>query len=139
VARPTTDPIDLIEKLVLLATGRLAILFLAAWAFKYSGDLHRAHAEQSVIYGDRLAALGVAQNMLNATDSIEQKREVLKLLAEGYLNFEQSAFRIRRKAAAQETADKDVSVDRQIKHVRDAVEAVKPLFEAVGKVADKVK
>ena len=36
------------------------------------------HAEQSVIYRDRLAALGIAGNLLNATPELAQRREMLK-------------------------------------------------------------
>lgn len=72
---PSTNQIALfIEQIIVLATGRLAILLVLGWTVKYLAALHRTHSEQAVIYRDRRAALGVAELILNATPGLEQKR-----------------------------------------------------------------
>lgn len=131
--------VQTIEHIVVIATGRLAILLLIGWAFKYAGDLHRTHAEQSVMYQDRLAALGVAQNMLNATDVPEERHKVLSTLATGYLDFEQSAFRLKRTKSAQAQAAGEGGVEYQLKHLRKAIDAIRPLVEAVTKMGGRAK
>ncbi|REG32228.1 hypothetical protein ATI61_105556 [Archangium gephyra] len=134
---PTKTPLDTnihtLEEIALLFGGRIALLALVAWALRYVGNLHRAHSEQSVIYQDRRAALGIIQSMINSATESDQRREMLKLLAERYLDFEQSAFRTR----PHSPANKGDILDREIKHVKDAVDAVKPLFDSVGKIAEK--
>ncbi|WP_147445037.1 hypothetical protein [Corallococcus sp. CA053C] len=128
---PVRVPVD---QVVLLVTGRMAFLFLAGWALKYVADLHRAHAEQAVIYRDRKAALGIAEAMLAASPGDDQQRELLKMLADGYLNFEQSAFR-----RHQRHEPKELEFDVQLKRLKDAVDAVRPLLEPVAKAAEKAK
>ncbi|WP_147468418.1 hypothetical protein [Corallococcus interemptor] len=123
-----------VDQIALLVTGRIAFLFLAGWALKYVADLHRSHAEQAVIYRDRNAALGIAEAMLAASPGDEQQRELLKMLADGYLNFEQSAFRRHHKLETKEPA-----IDVQIKRLKDAVDAVRPLLDPVVKAAEKAK
>ncbi|WP_147443293.1 hypothetical protein [Corallococcus sp. AB011P] len=123
-----------IDQIVLLVTGRIAFLLLAGWALKYVAELHRSHAEQAVIYRDRKAALGIAEAMLAASPGDDQQRELLRMLADGYLNFEQSAFRRHHSAATKEPA-----IDVQIKRLKDAVEAVRPLLEPVAKAYEKAK
>lgn len=99
---PETNPntpqtLIIIEQLVPIATGRLALLILAGFALKYLWKLHTVHAEQSVIYRDRLAALGIAESLLKATPELEQRREMLKSLTSVYLDFDESAFGKHRK------------------------------------------
>lgn len=123
-----------VDQIVLFVTGRIAFLVLAGWALKYFADLHRAHAEQAVIYRDRKAALGIAEAILAASTGAEQQRELLKMLADGYLNFEQSAFRRHSKHDA-----KEFGIDVQLRRLKEAVEAVKPLLDPVAKAANKSK
>jgi hypothetical protein len=124
-----------VERIVLLATGRIAILLFLAWALKYLAELHRAHSEQAIIYRDRKAALGVAELLLNATPEIEQKREMLKSLTTVYLHVSDSAFIQRRPNPAEADAD----FDRQVKRLKQAVDAVKPVLEIAGKATEKAK
>jgi hypothetical protein len=104
-------------------------------ALKYLADLHRAHSEQAIIYCDRKAALGIAEVLLKATPELEQKRALLKTLADVYLKFEDSAFLARRPRAD----DSELDVDKQIKRVKDGVEALKPILDTISKAADKGK
>lgn len=134
-AASTSKTVLHIEQIVVLATGRIAILLFLAWALKYLADLHRAHSEQAVIYRDRKAALGVAELLLNATPELEQKREMLRTLTTVYLTFHDSAFVTRRLNAK----DEEVSLDVQIKRMKETVEAVKPVLDAVGKASEKSK
>jgi hypothetical protein len=124
-----------VERIVALATGRIAILVFLGLALKYLADLHRAHSEQAIIYCDRKAALSVAQVLLASTPELEQKRAVLKTIADIYLNFENSAFVARRPKPSEPGAD----VDAQIKRMKDVVEGIKPILDAIGKAADKGK
>lgn len=121
------------EQVVLVGIGRLAILFFAAWGLKYTGSLHRMHAEQAVIYCDRRAALGVMRTILDATPSTEQRREVLKLLAESYLNFEQSAFRTKPGEANSRGDDGEATT------VKQAVETLRPVVDVLKGLLDKGK
>jgi hypothetical protein len=122
-----------LERLVLILGGRVALLLLVAWTIQFLGRLHRTHSEQAVIYQDRRAALGIIQSMINTTSDTKQRRELIRLLAEGYLNFEQSAFRLRGSLPN----EKEGTVEREIRHVKRAIEAIQPLFETMGKVAEK--
>lgn len=124
-----------VERIVALATGRIAILVFLGLALKYLADLHRAHSEQAIIYCDRKAALTVAEVLLRATPELEQKRAVLKTLADIYLNFEDSAFVARRP----KLRDAEEDVDVQIKRMKDVIEGMKPVLDAIGKVAEKIK
>lgn len=121
------------ERLVFVFGGRIALLLLVAWTIRFVGGLHRAHSEQAVIYQDRQAALGIVQSMINTSSDAEYRREVLKILAEGYLNFELSAFRI----GASPVVKEGDAIGREIKHVKKAVDAIKPIFDSVTKVAEK--
>jgi hypothetical protein len=128
-----TGSAAVVEHAILIGAGRIAIIIFAAWAVKYTADLHRSHAEQSVIYRDRRAALGVAEVMLTATPELEQKRDVLKMLSEGYLNFEQSAFRTRR-------GRKDSPAeDSELQRIKSLAEALKPLVESLKPLLDSAK
>ncbi|MBM7115239.1 hypothetical protein [Archangium primigenium] len=89
---PTTSTLAAIAALAFFGLGRIALLVLCGWTMKYLAELHRSHAEQSIIYRDRRAALGVAQNLLNASPELAQKQELLKTLAIGYLDFEKMPF-----------------------------------------------
>lgn len=124
-----------VERIVALATGRVAILVFLGFALKYLADLHRAHSEQAVIYCDRKAALSVAKVLLNATSELEQKRAILRTLSDIYLNFEDSAFVARRPKAREPDAD----IDAQIRRMKDTVEALKPVLDAFGKTTEKIK
>ena len=121
------------ERIAIVFGGRIALLLLIAWTIRFVGNLHRAHSEQAVIYQDRQAALGIVQSMVNTSADVEYRREVLGLLAEGYLNFELSAFRV----GASTLVKEGDAIDREIKHVKKAVDAIKPIFDAVTKVAEK--
>ncbi|WP_342376140.1 hypothetical protein NVS55_33420 [Myxococcus stipitatus] len=135
IAQSSAPPIQIpTDQLILLVAGRVAFLVLAGWALKYVADLHRAHAEQAVIYRDRKAALGIAEAMLAASQEDEQQRELLKMLADGYLNFDQSAFRRNHTKAPKES-----DIDLHIKRFKDAVDAVKPILESVASTTGKVK
>jgi hypothetical protein len=79
--------------------------------------------------------LSVAKVLLNATPELEQKRAILKTLADIYLNFEDSAFVARRPKAR----DSGAEVDAQIKRMKDVFEGMKPVLDAIGKVADRIK
>lgn len=146
IARPPMAPaptpgisqsVVVIEHVVLVATGRVALLVMFGFALKYLAALHRTHAEQSVIYRDRLAALGIAANLLKATPELNQRRELLKSLANVYLDFDESAFaRHRRERAASEERE---DVDHQIKRLKMMTEAVAPILEPVGRAIDKVR
>jgi hypothetical protein len=122
-----------IERIMIMATGRLAILLFLAWAVKYLADLHRAHSEQAIIYRDRRAALGVAELLLNATPELQQKREILKTLTEVYLDLERTAF-VRK---PQHEVASPESFDSQVKRMKEAVGVVEPILDAVGKVAKR--
>ncbi len=130
-----TAAADSIERIVALTTGRIAILVFLGFALKYLAGLHRAHSEQAIIHRDRQAALSVAKVLLNATPELEQKRTILKTLADIYLKFEDSAFVTRRSKAQDSNAD----IDAQIKRMKDVFEGMKPVLDAIGKVADKIK
>ncbi|MFO0628981.1 MAG: hypothetical protein U0325_25630 [Polyangiales bacterium] len=125
----------IVERMVVLVAGRIAILLFLAWSVKYLADLHRVHAEQAVIYRDRKAALGIAELLLNATPELEQKRDMLRMLTTVYLNFDNSAFVKKRP----ESSAAETTVDGQIKRLKDTVDAVKPILEAAGKASDKTK
>ena len=124
-----------IERMVVLATGRIAILLFLAWTVKYLADLHRAHSEQAIIYRDRRAALGVAELILNATPELEQKRSMLKNLTDVYLNFENSAFVARRPRTP--TPSAEPTLEGQLKQIKEVVGAVEPILDIVGKAAGK--
>ncbi|WP_437763728.1 hypothetical protein WMF27_39375 [Sorangium sp. So ce281] len=127
----------IIEHIVLIATGRVALLIVAGYALKYLATLHKMHAEQSVIYRDRLAALGIAENLLNATPEIEQRRDMLKSLANVYLSFDESAFGRYRKDT--ERAEAQGGVENQIRRIKMLTSAVAPLLEPATKAIDKAK
>jgi hypothetical protein len=124
-----SDSVVMVERLVTLATGRLAVLFFFAWTIRYLADLHRAHAEQAIIYRDRRAALGVAELILNATPELDQKRKMLGTLTDVYLKFDNSAFVARRPPAKAGRS----SSQQAIKHLKDVVTAVEPIIEVVAK------
>ncbi len=132
--QPSATAIN-IERVVVLATGRIAILLFLAWTVKYLADLHRAHSEQAIIYRDRRAALGVAEVILNATPELEQKRSMLQNLTDVYLNFENSAFVARRPKTP--TPRSEPTLDAQLKQIKDVVGAVEPILDVVGKAAGK--
>jgi hypothetical protein len=121
---------DGIERAISIGLGRIAVLFFFAWALKYVADLHRSHAEQSVIYRDRKAALGVAQNMLNASPDLQHQQELLRTLAIGYLDFQHNAFRSRGAVSAG---------DSDIKHLKDVVDTVRPLVDSLKDIVGKPK
>lgn len=122
---------------MLIATGRLALLVLAGFALKYLWKLHTVHAEQSVIYRDRLAALGIAESLLKATPELEQRREMLKSLTNVYLDFDESAFGKHRKDT--EHIEDQGSVDGQIKRLSKVTEAVASLLDPVAKLLDRAR
>lgn len=128
----TNNVVDTVQHVVLVGVGRLALLAFLAWALKHAADLHKIHSEQSVIYRDRLAALGIAESILAATPDLEQKSATLKTLADGYLNFEQNAFRSRRMAPAAST------LRAEIRQLKGLAEAIRPVLDGAGNIADKL-
>lgn len=128
---PGEATIVAVERMVFFGVGRVALLFFFAWAIRYLADLHRSHSEQSVIYRDRKAALGVAQNILNASPRLVQKQELLRTLAVGYLDFEQNAFRAGRKTPGTGVGDEE------LKMIEGIVNAIRPLVDSLKDIAKK--
>lgn len=122
-----------LERMIFFGLGRIALLFFSAWVIKYLSELHRSHSEQSVIYRDRKAALGVAQSMLNAAPELAQKQELLRTLAVGYLDFDQNAFRSRRLTAHAENATDDT------KRLKDLIYTVRPLLDSLKGMVERPK
>jgi len=125
--------LQVIESIVMVGAGRVAVLVFIGWALKFLAQMHRAHSDQAIIYRDKKSALTVAEVLVNAAP-FEQKRQLLEKLSNAYLRFEQSAFSRRHE---RERADE--SLDVQIKRLKRTVEAVKPAFDAIGSVAEKSK
>jgi hypothetical protein len=133
-SEPPRSTIQIVERISLVATGRIALIVLAGYALKFLADLHRAHAEQSVVYRDRLAALGIAESLLNATPELAERRALLTALANVYLKFDESAFRRQERETVREER---LAFDRQLGRLKKTVEAVRPLLEPAAKVAEK--
>lgn len=109
--------------------GKIALILLVYWSIKFLSALYKTHIKQSVVYYDRDTALGIAEVLLNFTPNIEQKQELIKRLADGYLDFRQSAF-----------FDKaDAQADGPTSPLTEAKEAVKELVEVVRPVQDLLK
>ena len=120
---------EIIERAILVGVGRFAMLFFCGWILKYVADLYRAHCEQAVMYRDRMAALGVAQSLLLIAPELRQKEDLLRDLANGYLDFEKSAFRIRAKNISQVKTENTLT--DQLKNVKDTVDAIRPTVDAL--------
>jgi len=103
-------------RIALLAVGRLAILALIAWTIRFMARLHRTHAEQSVIYKDRWAALQVSASILSASQ-LQQEKDLLLRIIRSYLDFSQNAFHAERNDSSQ--ADK-----RALKLVRELAKSL---------------
>jgi hypothetical protein len=73
--------------------ARVALLLFGAWIVRWFARLYQAHQEQRVIYRDRRAALAIAKILIDSAGDAEERRQTLKSLESGYLNFDQSAFR----------------------------------------------
>jgi hypothetical protein len=121
-----------VEKAVLTGVGRIALLLFLGWTIRYLGGLHRSHSEQAVLYRDRKAALGVAKILLQSSERVEHKQEVLQTMTRTYIDFERNAFRA---VAPQASRSDDVSLDK----LKQLVEAARPIFEAAKGVVDKAK
>lgn len=124
-----------LESVLVVGVGRIATLALLGLAFRYVALLHRANSEQLVIYRDRMAALGVAESIVQIFP-LEKKFDLLKVLADGYLTFEHNAFRQRARGHAKARRETN---DEAIKQLKDTVDAMKPAFEVVKSIADRVK
>lgn len=123
------DTVVRVERIAVLATGRLAVLFFFAWALRFFAELHRAHSEQAIMYRDRAAALGVAELLFEAAPDIGQRRDLLRSLSTVYLTVGASAL-----SSREGTSEKVLpTFDSQIKSLRKIVESVRPLVELVGR------
>lgn len=127
-ARAQVPPVGAthLEQVLLLVTGRIAILFFLGLALRYLATLHRAHSEQAVLYRDRKAALGVAEVILNATPKPEQRLDTLKALALVH-------FRVGRSAFSMERDRHSSSFNAHMRQLKRMVEALKPVLDAVEK------
>lgn len=124
-----------VEKIAVLATGRVAILFFLAWTVKYVAGLHRSHSEQAIVYRDRRAALGVAELLLNATPELDQKRNMLQTLTEAYLTIDQS-----RRAASTDSSETSSAGDARkesIIQLKELLQTFEPILDVVRKVSSR--
>ena len=106
------------ERIALVSVGKLAILALIAWALQFLAKLHRTHAEQSVIYRDRWAALQVASSILRGSQ-LQQEKDLLTRIIRSYLNFSQNAFHTER-------IDTERAERKTIKTVREIAKSLAP-------------
>jgi hypothetical protein len=113
----------LLSQLAFLSVGRLAVLFFFAWALKYTGSLHTSHSAQAIIYRDRAAALGIADNLMKSAPDLEKRQDLLQTLARGYLDFEQNAFN---QAGKHRGPDTKANLE-----ISEAIAALKPLLDAL--------
>lgn len=120
----------ILERMILVGVGRFALLLFCGWSIKYVADLYRAHSEQAIIYRDRMAALGVAQTLLNIAPELKQKEELLRDLATGYLDFKKSAFRIRyrRQKGSKRSA---ISLTEHMNSLKNTMDAIRPVVESL--------
>lgn len=121
----------IIERAIQTGVGKVSILLFLAWGLRYFGSLHKSHAEQSILYRDRNAALGVAASLLESSPSLHDRQELLKSLTRGYLDFDQNAFRI----VKQKPKHTDVSLDQ----VREAVDIIHPILNTRRENDDETK
>lgn len=131
---PVNGEIQNIEKYILLAIGKFAPFLFGGWALSVLARHYRSNSEQAVIYRDRIAALPIAQSLLNSTVDLEQRKEFIKTLAECYLNFRQNAFRLTG------TASKPVkfsSIAKSSKEVKEVIDSTKNLVDSVNGVTSK--
>ena len=122
ISPPISEPAATIaavwERIALVSVGKLAILALIAWALQFLAKLHRTHAEQSVIYRDRWAALQVASSILRGSQ-LQQEKDLLTRIIRSYLNFSQNAFHTER-------IDTERAERRTIKTVREIAKSLGP-------------
>lgn len=79
-----TGTAAMVERGLLTGIGRVALLLFLGWTIRYLGGLHKSHAEQAVLYRDRKAALGVAKILLQSSERLEHKQEVLQTMTRTY-------------------------------------------------------
>lgn len=77
-----------------------------------------------------MAALGVAQTLLNIAPELKQKEELLRDLATGYLDFKKSAFRIRyrRQKGSKRSA---ISLTEHMNSLKNTMDAIRPVVESL--------
>jgi hypothetical protein len=130
-----------IERAVVLATGRVAILLFLAWTVRYLAGLHSAHSEQAIVYRDRRAALGVAELLLNATPELDQKREMLRTLTGAYLTIDRKTFGAASAttsvAAARESGSGSGSGTDYREQLKELLRTVEPLLDLVRKTGNR--
>lgn len=73
--------------------GKVAIIFALGWLIKFLGDLTSKHSRQTIIYQDRLSGLNTAELIITAGRSTTRE-QILKQMAETYLNDKENAFKI---------------------------------------------
>lgn len=118
ISEPAATTAAVWERIALVSVGKLAILALIAWALQFLAKLHRTHAEQSVIYRDRWAALQVASSILRGSQ-LQQEKDLLTRIIRSYLNFSQNAFHTER-------IDTERAERKTIKTVREIAKSLAP-------------
>ena len=113
-------------------TAKLAFLLIWGAVLKYLSELYKKNAMQAVLYKDRSMALDIVESLLAISPQLEQKKEILRVLSDGYLDFEKSAFHLK---PGESNKNEDITIGK----LKETVDTIKPLIDSFKGVLDKDK